>query len=127
MEIESLLNDGDEHISRYGDPDLNLDRVLRRAEEGFDTKALVSRIMDLPLPRALIASKARTPSTRRTRICLLACALPRMPILSDSRSKQFTLWTLRSLGFSAIDQQLTVYVREFYRTRLGLSGIFDYS
>jgi hypothetical protein len=43
-EFEPLLDDGDEHIDRDGDPDLALDRVLASAEEALDAKMLLDHL-----------------------------------------------------------------------------------
>ena len=55
IEIESLFDDGDEHIGRNGDPDLALDGVLGGAEEPLDAKMLLDPLEEqLDLPAALI-------------------------------------------------------------------------
>src|SRR6185503_16656086 len=71
-----------------------------------------------------IASTARTPSAERTRICRRAWALSEVQKPRDSPMEQFKSWTLRKCDFSIADQRLTVHVREFYRTLLGLTPIF---
>ena len=55
IEIKPLLDDGDEHIDRDGDPDLALDRVLRGAEETLDAKMLLDPLKEqFDLPAALV-------------------------------------------------------------------------
>ena len=52
--METLLDDGDQHIDRHRDPDLRLDRVLRRAEETFEAKVLLDPLEEqLHLPASL--------------------------------------------------------------------------
>ena len=51
MEIQTLLDDSDEHIDRDRDPYLGLDRVLRSAEERLDSEMLFDPLeeqFDLP-------------------------------------------------------------------------------
>ncbi len=38
--MQALLDDGDQNVNRYGDPELRLDRVFRGTEESFDPKML---------------------------------------------------------------------------------------
>ena len=40
--VESLLDDGHEHVDRHGDPDLRLDCVLAGTEEDLDAKMLLA-------------------------------------------------------------------------------------
>ena len=50
-EVEALLDDGDKHINRDGNPDLGFDGVLGGTEEDFDTKMLFDpfeKQLDLP-------------------------------------------------------------------------------
>ncbi len=55
IEVEPLLDDGDEHIDRDGDPDLALDRVLGSAEEALDAKMRLDPLEEqLDLPAALV-------------------------------------------------------------------------
>ena len=46
MEIQTLLDDSDEHIDRDRDPYLGLDRVLRSAEERLDSEMLLDPLED---------------------------------------------------------------------------------
>jgi hypothetical protein len=38
LEDEAFIDDRDEHIDAYGDPDLGLHRILAGAEEAFDAR-----------------------------------------------------------------------------------------
>ena len=40
-QLRALLDDGDQHIGRHGDPYLRLHRVLAGAEEGLDAQMLL--------------------------------------------------------------------------------------
>jgi len=49
--LQLFLDDGHEHIDRHGDPDLRLDRILRRPEKSFDPQMLLDPLeeqFDLP-------------------------------------------------------------------------------
>ena len=53
--METLFDDGDEHVNRDGNPDLGFDRVLGGAEKHFDTKMLLDPFeKQLDLPAAAI-------------------------------------------------------------------------
>lgn len=47
MEIQSLSNDGDEHVHGHRDPYLRFHRVLRSAEETFDAQVLLDPLEQL--------------------------------------------------------------------------------
>ena len=62
MEIQTLLDDGNEHIDRDRDPYLGFDRVLRSAEERLDSKMLFDPLeeqFDLPALTIQLADRAR--------------------------------------------------------------------
>jgi hypothetical protein len=53
--LQALLDDGDEDIDRYRDPDLRLDRILRRTEETLDPKMLLDPLEEqFDLPAVLV-------------------------------------------------------------------------
>ncbi len=55
LEIEALLDDGDEHVDRGGDPDLGFDGVLGGAEEAFDLEVLLDPFEEeFDLPAAFV-------------------------------------------------------------------------
>src|SRR5665811_856801 len=57
---EALLDDGNEDVNRYGDPDLRLHRVVRRAVELFDPKVLLDPFEEqFDLPAALVEGADR--------------------------------------------------------------------
>src|ERR1039458_4049713 len=57
---EALLDDGNEDVDRYGDPDLRLYRVVRRAVELFDPKVLLDPFEEqFDLPAALVEGADR--------------------------------------------------------------------
>src|ERR1035437_449972 len=57
---EALLDDGNEDVNRYGDPDLRLHRVVRRAVELFDPKVLLDPFeKQFDLPAALVEGADR--------------------------------------------------------------------
>src|ERR1035441_2017225 len=57
---EALLDDGNEDVDRYGNPDLRLHRVVRRAVELFDPKMLLDPFeKQFDLPAALVEGADR--------------------------------------------------------------------
>ena len=51
LDLESLADDGHEHVNRDGDPELGLDRVGRGAKEALDPEMLLDPLeeeLDLP-------------------------------------------------------------------------------
>ena len=55
MDVQSLFDDGDEHVDRDGGPDLRLHGVLCRAVELLDPKMLLDPLEEqLHLPTAAI-------------------------------------------------------------------------
>ena len=55
VDVQLLLNDGDEHVNADGDPDLGLHRVLGGAEERLDPRVLLDPLEEqLHLPAAFV-------------------------------------------------------------------------
>ncbi len=54
IEIEPLLDDGDEDVDRDDDPDLALDRVLGSAEEALDAKMLLDPLENSSICQRLL-------------------------------------------------------------------------
>ena len=55
VDVEALLDDGDEHVDRDGDPNLRLDGVLGGAEEALDAQVLLGPFEEqFDLPAAFV-------------------------------------------------------------------------
>ena len=53
--MKLLFDDGDQHVSGYGAPDLRLHRVLARAQKALDTQMLLDPFEEqLHLPATLV-------------------------------------------------------------------------
>src|SRR5712691_6500903 len=88
VQVETLLDDGNEDIDRDGDADLRLHRVLRRAVEALDAKMLLDPLEEqLDLPAALVegADGGRWQGElvgkehqRLARFCILEADAPQM-------------------------------------------------
>src|ERR1044072_6661311 len=54
LDVETLADDGDQHIGGHGNPDLSLDGILRCPEEALDAQMLFDPFEEqLDLPAAL--------------------------------------------------------------------------
>ena len=69
LDFEFFLDNGDQNVNAYGNPDLSLYRVLGRTEKCFDTKVLLDPFeKDFYSPAALVKF-----CNRQGRQCKVVC------------------------------------------------------